>query len=185
MQKVNQKINANSKSNFEASSETNPSIGTIDLDQILQVLDTLGNANYTFRVDDEDNNPFTFTNLIVREWVDGEIPFPAGDGSVICSDYQSNYWRFATISAPKDWIHPVSGTREFGFKPKKGGGAIFYTRGVDRITSSLANIVSSFKTDTFENPDNLWASFQDKIASFVNANGGSAIKTNPIIGRPN
>ena len=113
-----------------------------------------------------------------------DIPFPAGDGSVICSDSQSNYWRFATITAPYDHLHPVSGTREFGYTRGLDGSFTYYTRGVDRITSSLSSI-GALVANEFKTPDKLWGSFQDGIVSFVEQNGGSASKQAPVIARPN
>ena len=43
------------------------------------------------------------------------IEIPMDEGSVICSDYDSDQWKFSTIRAPWDYDHPVSGTREFGY----------------------------------------------------------------------
>jgi hypothetical protein len=76
MQKIEKKIGLKSGGNYGANSEASSSVGPIALDQILQVLDTLGNANYTFKVDDEDENLFTFTNLIVRESSGGFVQAP-------------------------------------------------------------------------------------------------------------
>jgi hypothetical protein len=51
-------------------------LGVIDLEQIFEVIDTLDNANYTFLVDDEDGDIFTFTNLVVKKREDGSIDPP-------------------------------------------------------------------------------------------------------------
>jgi hypothetical protein len=110
-----------------------------------------------------------------------EIPFD--EGSVICSDYNPNYWRFTTISAPYDWSHPVSGTREFGFEQNADGSYTFYTRGTDRITGQIQNLL--FEAETFDGADNLWKSFQEGVKNFVNQSGGIAAKGNPIVARPN
>lgn len=48
-----------------AANQSKSSIGIIRMDEIMQVIDTLGNDNYTFSVDDQDNNHLTFSNLIV------------------------------------------------------------------------------------------------------------------------
>jgi hypothetical protein len=104
------------------------------------------------------------------------------DGSVICSDHSASSWKFTTISAPWDWSHPVSGTREFGYESHADGSFTFYTRGVDRITQGINELLAESKS--FSEADNLWESFQDKIKEFVTLNGGSAVKNSPIKGRP-
>ena len=110
------------------------------------------------------------------------IKIPKDQGSVICSDYQDNYWRFTTISAPYDWTHPVSGTREFGFTPNSDGSYSFYTRGVDRITQSINEWFG--ESATFEGADNLWTSLQSGIEFYINTNGGNAQANDPIRERP-
>ncbi len=52
------------------------SIGLMDMENILEVIDTLDNANYTFLVEDDDDNPFTFTNLVIKKRVDDSIDSP-------------------------------------------------------------------------------------------------------------
>ncbi|MFT6872175.1 MAG: hypothetical protein ACJAVN_001181 [Roseivirga sp.] len=111
------------------------------------------------------------------------IEIPMDEGSVICSDFSSDSWKFTTISAPYDWTHPVSGTREFGFTRNDDGSYEFYTRGVDRVTQSLNEILGS--KATFNGADNLWLSLQEGIRQFVNENGGTIEIGEPIIGRPN
>ncbi|WMN07270.1 hypothetical protein QYS48_28355 [Marivirga arenosa] len=120
-----------------------------------------------------------------------EIPGAAGDGSVICSYSNSHRWRFTTISAPLDWTHPVSGTREFGYKDNYDGTYTFYTRGVDRINNWIdSQFVERFKENPFEDPDKLWQSFQNGIKNYVVGQGGSADfdntgnNKNKITGRP-
>lgn len=119
-----------------------------------------------------------------------DIP-SAHDGSVVCSSYNNtsntndqDYWIFTTIEMPwgitqgLDGPHPVSGNRQFGyfFDPNDGpsGSYTFFTRGVDRIESrvdeELANYLSA--GSPFQDPDNLWNSFQRKIQDFTNDNGG-------------
>lgn len=52
------------------------SIGSINLDRIMKVIDTLKNTNYTFLVDDGDNDPFTFTNMLVKKREDESLDYP-------------------------------------------------------------------------------------------------------------
>lgn len=113
------------------------------------------------------------------------IPFPAGDGSVICSQTTSSTWVFSTIEMPyfvlqgDDGVHPVSGNREFGFLTNADGSYTFYTRGTDRISTSFdATIVQNMIGEPFLKPDNLWRSFKRGIYNFTQANGGSA--NNPV-----
>ncbi len=98
-----------------------------------------------------------------------DIPLPAGDGSVICSKYNSNSWVFTTIEVPywpeqgNDGVHPVSGNREFGLFQNQDGSYTFYTRGVDRITAGLDSNIADYIIDNpFENPDALWNSLRSK-----------------------
>jgi hypothetical protein len=55
-----------------ASNQSNSLVGIIRMDEIMQVIDTLGNENYTFSIDDQDNNHLTFSNLIVPMAVNGD-----------------------------------------------------------------------------------------------------------------
>lgn len=48
----------------------------IDVEAILEVVDSLENKNYTFRVDDKDNDVFTFTNLVIKKRESGVIDEP-------------------------------------------------------------------------------------------------------------
>ena len=51
-------------------------IGAIDMEMIMEVVDTLDNANYTFFVEDGDDNLATFTNLVIRKLENGVIEPP-------------------------------------------------------------------------------------------------------------
>lgn len=59
------------------------------------------------------------------------------DGTVICSDSQESSWIFTTLKSPRDWDHPVSGHRKFGYEKNTDGSFTFYTRGVDRVTEQF------------------------------------------------
>lgn len=114
------------------------------------------------------------------------IPQPAGDGSVICSEANSNHWIFTTIEVPfnplnnnADGIHPVSGNREFGLIQNTNGSFTFYTRGVDRITDGFESLIGENANiamgSPFDNPDMLWNSLKTKVYDFVQNNSGSAV----------
>ncbi len=108
-----------------------------------------------------------------------------GDGSVICSQSDSNHWIFTTIEVPygfdqgKDGIHPVSGNREFGLIQNSNGTYTFYTRGVDRMTdgfdSTMGENLNIILGDPFAKPDKLWNSLKTKVATFVQNNGGNSV----------
>ncbi|MCY7277810.1 MAG: hypothetical protein LH702_29750 [Phormidesmis sp. CAN_BIN44] len=92
-------------------------------------------------------------------------------GSVVVSEFRSDYWIFSTLWTPKDLAHPVSGNRQFGFSVDSNLGFIFYARGADRTTRIVDNLASRL---VFSSAHSLWKSFQNKIEAFVNANGGVA-----------
>jgi hypothetical protein len=119
----------------------------------------------------------------------------AGDGSVICSNYESDNWIFTTVEMPYnlflqhyDGEHPVSGHRQFGFYINPNGSYTFYTRGVDRVTAAFdATVVENFKSEPFKAPDNLWNSFKEGIYEYVESHGGDAVapsNEDNAIGRP-
>ncbi len=119
----------------------------------------------------------------------------AGDGSVICSSYSPSNWIFSTIEVPfnpfvtgYDGLHPVSGNREFGYIQNSNGTYTFYTRGVDRITGAIDDVVvRNLKTNPFDAPDALWNSFNNGIYNYTLSNSGTASNptTTPnIIYRP-
>ncbi|MFN3802743.1 hypothetical protein [Belliella pelovolcani] len=101
------------------------------------------------------------------------------NGSVITSYSSQDQWTFTTIYDPLNWEHPVSGNRDFNYVQNTNGSYTFYTRGVDRLTNGLGTLaewMSNFTNTTILSPfaHALWGSFQNKISSFVNENGGSA-----------
>lgn len=93
------------------------------------------------------------------------------DGSVVCSRASANSWTFSTIWTLADFAHPVSGNREFGIRQRSSGVYEFYTRGADRTTGRLDNLLSG---QVFGAADALWVSLQRRVAGFVSRNGGSA-----------
>ena len=93
------------------------------------------------------------------------------DGSVVVAETATDHWTFSTIWTVMDMAHPVSGNRQFGFSPGDGGGYVFYTRGADRTTGVLDVAAMSL---VYSAAHNLWLSFQQAVAGFVNSNGGSA-----------
>jgi hypothetical protein len=95
------------------------------------------------------------------------------DGSVVVTAHDANRWVFSTLWTPRDHGHPVSGNREFGFVANTDGSYTFYTRGADRTTGILDNLA---RDQVFAGADALWTSLQDGITSYINQNGGTAVK---------
>jgi len=110
------------------------------------------------------------------------------DGSVICSYVNGNVWRFTTIESPRDWNHPVSGTREFGLEVNPDGTYTFYTRGVDRVAEPFDQFMGKLPNtqNAFDGGDALWSQFQLNLVSFVNSpvNGGSSQSLAKVVNRP-
>ena len=104
------------------------------------------------------------------------------DGTVICIEQHPQHWKFATMRSPEDGIHPVSGIREFGYY-QTSTGYVYYTRGVDRVKSGFQESIGDIldMPSAFEGADQLWDTFQQNLADFVNApvngNGHATINT--------
>lgn len=60
---INSKIGYNTSTTSKNGNNQN----SLDLDNIVKVIDSLGNTNYTFRLKVNDDNTATFYNLIVNE----------------------------------------------------------------------------------------------------------------------
>jgi hypothetical protein len=111
------------------------------------------------------------------------------DGSVVCSLHDGQRWIFSTIQVHQDGLHPVSGSREFGYWQPSGAATgtgseaqtpshIFYTRAADRISDWLTRNTAS--EAVFTGGHSLWLSLQDRLVKFINSNGGSANAPVPI-----
>jgi uncharacterized protein YycO len=111
-----------------------------------------------------------------------KILIPPGDnGAVVGSLVEPLRWRFTTVHTPDTADHPVSGHREFGMR--QGGDAnVFYTRGADRTTGFIETFADRL---AWRGADALWRSLQQKVADFVNTNGGAATVPDPFSERFN
>lgn len=108
------------------------------------------------------------------------------DWTVILSQYDvtpsTSKFMFSTMRTPyySDGFHPVSGNRRFGIYSTTNGEHVFYTMGVDRITTTSGTVGSTLKdiftSSGLEDADELWRSMQDAMVTFINANGGNASK---------
>jgi len=92
------------------------------------------------------------------------------NGSVLVGRASAQGWTFCTVKTENDGLHPVSGNREFGWR-EQNGSTILYTRGADRTTALMET--AAFPIG-FMLADRLWAGFQQRVVSFVTANGGNA-----------
>jgi hypothetical protein len=123
----------------------------------------------------QSNNPLTTVISI-------DIPFQ--DGSVVCSFYEQCCWIFTTLDAPffGDGIHPVSGNRQFGWRTNNDGNIEIFTKGADRMAIWPGWLETGL---VFSGADALWLSFREKVAEWVNNNGGSAnTGVQPTMWRP-
>jgi hypothetical protein len=128
--------------------------------------------NGSFSIDDTNlwnsNNPLTV--LLT-------LDIPIDEGTVMVSDYSDSNFTVITLETPWDSEHPVSGVRDFGFTQTNSGSYVFYTRAVDRMADGLDYAIASTPIPNdvaFFGSDALWESFQEKLSTFVNLNGGSA-----------
>jgi len=80
---------------------------------------------------------------------------------------------FSTLEAPfwDDGVHPVTGNRQFGWRINNDGSLEIYTKGADRMSKWHLNLLDGLG---FAGADALWISFRNKVAAFVNNNGGFA-----------
>ena len=100
------------------------------------------------------------------------------NAAVVASLVTPTKWRFTTIETPDTGSHPVSGHREFGIRETDNGKFIVYTKGADRFTYTSAG--GALETAAFAAANQLWESFQEKVAAYVNANGGVASVLRPF-----
>jgi hypothetical protein len=99
------------------------------------------------------------------------------DGAVAVTSKSPRAWVFTTVDTPwGDWGHPVSGHREFGIS-KQRRGYLFYTRGADRPTSKLDQLLDR---QVFFRADELWRKVTEQVAKRITDLGGSATVPEPI-----
>lgn len=100
------------------------------------------------------------------------------DGSVLCTEQQTQSWIFSTIYTSQDHSHPVSGNREFGLISNPDGTYTFYTQGVDRVAELFDDLVEELPNtaSAFEGGEELWSNLQQNLNYFINdpTNGGSS-----------
>jgi len=126
-----------------------------------------------------DNPVKTYITIHLARLLASLTSFSFDDGSVMCTQFSSGetqaYWTFSVIHSFRDGGHPVSGNRRFGFYTTQDGKSIFYTKGVDRVTTIIDRLASA-AGQVFENADKTWVSLQDKLVDYVNSHGGAATK---------
>jgi N-acetyl-anhydromuramyl-L-alanine amidase AmpD len=102
------------------------------------------------------------------------------NAAVVISDVKPQFYAVTTINTPRSGDHPVSGHRQFGYIVEQGV-TTFYTRGADRATLGFPGT----ETAIFTGGEWLWQSFQEKLAEFINDNGGTAEIIEPFSERFN
>lgn len=129
--------------------------------------------------DDDPRTPVRPTGSFVHI----DLPGPK-NATVGVIDAGPDHWTFAAVQSPMDGAHPVSGNRQFGYTENDNGTVTFYTRGVDRITTLGMAAANTVGNPVFNGGNDLWQSFQIKLATYVHENGGAAIVEPPVIRRP-
>lgn len=114
-----------------------------------------------------------------------KIPLFVGiheQAAVVTSMGAANKWIFTPITVDKfsPGEHPVSGNREFGVRSVQGGAYEIYTRAADRV---LASVLPG-EQRVFDGADSLWKSWQARVVSQINGNGGQAAALPPVKHRP-
>jgi hypothetical protein len=160
------------------------------------------NLNSFFEGNDTEFGPYNSTEAVIWNSTNyfgaimrfdillrvGGVVVGQQDGSVICSSQNGNTWRFTTIESPRDWSHPVSGTREFGLTTNEDGTYTFYTRGVDRVAESTDDFIGGLPLiqSPYDGGDALWTQFQENLKSYIEQpqNAGLALIQTPVISRP-
>ena len=89
------------------------------------------------------------------------------NAAVVIAQSTPSYFRVCTVETPDTGSHPVSGTREWGYRGNDGA-YVFYTRAADRATYGV------METAVWAGADHLWRSLQTKLTDWINANGGAA-----------
>jgi hypothetical protein len=102
------------------------------------------------------------------------------DGSVACTRKTSDHWIFSTIWSVADAAHPVSGNREFGYTEGSDSSVTLYTRGADRPTRIVDNLISD---TVFSGAHSLWMSLQQGLKSWIDGAGGAAEILSPTSNR--
>lgn len=110
----------------------------------------------------------------------GNVYLNVDDGTVVTSQAGSADWVFSTIWTFGDGNHPVSGNRQFAISRSDDGRLWFYTKAADRLTTVLGYGAEAVAGVAFAGADRLWKSLQQKVNSFINANGGSSAVRAPI-----
>jgi len=125
------------------------------------------------------------TNPSLGILMEFEIETPAINdvAGVVVSRTSDLSWVFSPITdgvsdVTSDFgTHPVAGNRQFGLR-KKDAGYEFFIRAADRV---YPHHVDVFEDDAFKGADALWRSFQTKLVTYVNANGGTAKAMTPTV----
>ncbi|MES2588057.1 MAG: hypothetical protein V4622_03695 [Bacteroidota bacterium] len=131
----------------------------------------------------KENKELWFSDNPLGAVIHINIPFPAGDGSVVCTENTSDHWIYQTIRTPwrffgqgNDGKHPVTGLRQMGFIKNEDGSYTFYTKGIDRMSrKSQAIVAENLMRNPFKSADECWESFRQGIYDFVEQNGGNAV----------
>jgi hypothetical protein len=96
---------------------------------------------------------------------------PSDDFAVICTGADALSWKFTTCWTSKNWGHPLSGVRHFGIEKNNDGNYELFTAAADRPTTLLDQVLIRVNQNIGQQ---LWEGFIERVAEFVNKNGGQA-----------
>jgi N-acetyl-anhydromuramyl-L-alanine amidase AmpD len=102
--------------------------------------------------------------------------FGPDNAAIVISAKTEHSYYFSTINTPWSGDHPVSGHRQFGYTVQKDGSTEFFTRGADRATLGFPGTEHII----FLGGEKTWEGFQDRMAAFINDQGGSATVVEPF-----
>jgi hypothetical protein len=102
------------------------------------------------------------------------------NAAIVISDVKPQYYAVSTINTPDTGDHPVSGHRMFGYANETGK-TVFFTRAADRTTS----LPPGAEDVAFYTAEKLWEGMQERVAAFMNDNGGAATVVEPFSERFN
>jgi hypothetical protein len=104
----------------------------------------------------------------------------ADDGTVALTENTTQHFRLSTVFTSRDFEHPVTGSREFGFETGPVEHSRIYTRGADRPTGLIDDLLDHV---IFAGGDHIWRGWQGGFAAWVHQHGGEAIVLSPTIHR--
>jgi hypothetical protein len=96
-----------------------------------------------------------------------QVVHPWGDVQATCTS--TTDFIFSTVKSLRGWSHPVAGNRGFGLRDAGGGNWMFYSKAVDRESTSVFNKVSG--KGVFCYGHLFWLEFYANMKNYLDKNG--------------